>query len=168
MKTLLGIILTLLAAGACAAQSPQSNTILAKQYRLTVVLSNLENQDLIQRFVFDVPVTPDYPGEAAMNLTSGLTGPAEIGSKQSLKCTDVHASPTGLATKFSYTMDSVSPESVPGSTEHLVSHFVFEKQVDLPLASPTEITDVKALKPLDEGHTPRPAPLQITVTATEL
>jgi hypothetical protein len=79
-----------------------------------------------------------------------------------------------VAAKVSYTMDSVSPEPMPGSSEHLVSHFVFEKEVDLPLAVATEITDTKSLKPLQplgDVHgepTPRPAPLQITVTATEL
>ncbi len=103
-----------------------------------------------------------------MNLSSGPTGEHENGAKQTLKCTDVHASKTGLAARVSYTMESVSPESMPGSTEHLVSRFVFEKQIELPLASPTEITDVRSLNPINGSGTPRPAPLRITVTATEL
>ncbi len=168
MKSILAIILTLSSAAACAAQSPQSNSIPAKHYRLTVVLANPQNQESTQRFVFDVPVTPDHPGQAEMNLTSGRTGQAEIGPRQTLRCTDVHASPAGLAANISYTIDSVSPEPLPGSTEHMVSHFVFEKEIDLPLASPTEITNINSLKPLDGSQTPRPAPLQITVTATEL
>lgn len=168
LKSILGVILALSAAGICAAQSQQSGGMAAKHYRLTVVLANPQNQDQSQRFVFDVPVTPDHPGQAEMNLASGPTGQAEMGPKQTLKCTAVHASKIGLAANVSYTMDSVSPEPMPGSTEHLVSHFVFEKQVDLPLASPTEITDMKSLRPIDGKRTPLAAPIQITVTATEI
>ncbi len=168
LKNVLGIILTLSAAGVYAAQSPQPNAIAAKHYRLTILLSNPQNQASSQRFVFDVPVAPDHPGQAEMNLTSGPIGQAGISPKQTFKCTEVHASQTGLAANVSYTMDSVSPEPVPGSKEHLVSHFIFEKQVDLPLGSAIEITDVKKLKPIDGSQTPRPAPLRITVTATAL
>jgi hypothetical protein len=168
LNGILGMILVLSAAGVCGAQGTQSNGVAAKHYRLTVVLSNPQNQESSQRFVLDVPVMPDRPGQAEMNLTTGATGHAETGPKQTLRCTDVHASETGLAANVSYTVDSVSPEPIAGSTEHLISHFVFEKQIDLPLASPTEITDVKALKPIDGSQTPRPAPLQITVTATAL
>ena len=124
-----------------------------------------------QRFVFDVPVKPDQPGTAEMSLRSGPTGNPDSDVQQSLKCIDVHASPIGLAATVSYKMVSVSPEPMPGSTEHLISQFVFEKQIDVPLAVTTEITEVKALKPLGgtQGELSRKAaPLKISVTATEL
>ncbi len=163
----------LCAAGLSGAQSPSTSTA-TKHYRLTVVLANPQNAATTQSFIFDVPVSANHAGQAEMNLSSGPADQAATAVRQSLKCTEVHASPAGLAAKVSYTIDSVSPEPMPGSTEHLVSHFVFEKQVDLPLAVATDITDIKSLKPLQplgdtQGETsPRPAPLQITVTATEL
>jgi len=173
MKRILSATLVLCAAGLCGAQSPSTSTV-AKHYRLAVVLANPQNAAATQSFVFDVPVSAGHSGQAEMNLTSGPADQAETAVRQTLKCTGVHASQSGVAAKVSYTMESVSPEPMPGSSEHLVSHFVFEKEVDLPLAVATEITDTKSLKPLQplgDVHgepTPRPAPLQITVTATEL
>jgi hypothetical protein len=173
LKSILAATLTLCTVTLCGAQSP-SPTAAAKHYRLTVVLSDAQDKSAAQSFVVDVPVSADHTGQAEMNLVSGPTDQAENAVRQTFKCTGVHASQTGLAAKISYVMDSVSPEPVPGSSEHLVSHFVFEKQIDLPLAVATAITDTKSLKPLQplgnaQGEpTRRPAPLQITVTATEL
>ncbi len=173
MNRVVAATLVLCTTAFCGAQSPSTSTV-GKHYRLTVVLANPQNKAATQSFVFDVPVSADYSGQAEMNLSSGPADQAETAVRQTLRCTGIHVSQTGLAAKVSYTMDSVSPEPMTGSTEHLISHFVFERQVDLPLAVATEVTDTKSLKPLQSlgdaqvKPVPRPAPLQITVTATEL
>jgi hypothetical protein len=88
--------------------------------------------------------------------------------QQTLRCTEVRLSPTGLAAKVAFSMDSVSSEPLPGSDEPLHSQLTFERQIDVVLAKPTRITQEMHALPLSKGDNKPPAPPQITVTATEI
>jgi hypothetical protein len=174
-------VFALCAAGICAAQpaitatqTPQTST---KHFRLTFVLTypqqdQKQAQQASQVFVLDVPVMPDHPGMSGMNLASGSVGQSEGSVQQSLQCSNVRESATGLAANVSFAMDSVPSKRIPGTTEPVHSRAAFQRQVDLELGKPMQITGELHRVPLRKGDpipsdTPSSAP-QITLTATEL
>jgi hypothetical protein len=165
------LMLTLYAAAACTAQVPiataQSSTP-ARHFRLTFVLSYPQDQKPSQSFVLDVPVRPDRPGTANMSGAAGSTGEIDGIVKQTLRCSEVRLSPTGLTAKVAFSIDSVSSEPLPGSDEPLHNQLTFERQIDVVLAKPTRITEEMHSLPLSKGVKKPLAPPQITVTATEI
>ena len=175
-------LFALCSAGICAAQPAVTTTQIpqtpTKHFRLTFVLTYAQKQaqkqvqQASQVFVLDVPVMPDHPGISGMNLASGSVGQLEGSVQQSLQCTDVRESATGLAANIYYTADSISNKRIPGLTEPVHNRAAFQQQVNLELGKPTQITGELHRVPLSKGDalppdTPSSAP-QITVTATEL
>lgn len=173
-------VFALCAAGICAAQatatappSPQTPT---RHFRLAFVLTYPQGQQQTQQpsqsFVLDVPVEPDHPGISGMNLASGSVGQLEGSVQQSLQCTDVRESATGLAANIYYTADSISSKRIPGLPEPVHSRAAFQRQVNLELGKPMQITGELHRVPLSKGDALPPDTLssapQITVTATEL
>jgi hypothetical protein len=151
-----------------AAQSTQPQP---KHYRLSFVLTYPQGQQPSETFVLNVPVTQGRPGMAGSSSASGLTGQQEGSVQESLQCTDVQESATGLAANVAFTLDSVG-EPIPGSTELRHHNMTFNRQIDLVLGKPTRITEelrVMQLGKGDGGHTAAPGPApQITVTAIEI
>ena len=165
-------ILILCGAGICLAQSNGLSKQAPKHYRLTFVLTYPQNQQPSQSFVLDVPVLADHPGMSGMSMASGPAGMVEGSMQENLQCTDVHASATGLAAKVNFVVDSVPSELLPGMTEPLHRHLVFERQIDVAIGKPTRITQEMHVQKLGKDTppalaTPPPAP-QITVTAVEI
>lgn len=104
-------------------------------------------------------------------MASGLTEEPNSVVQETLQCTDVQKSATGLEAKVSFSMDSIG-QPLPNSSEPLHHNLTFNRQIDVELGKTTRITDemhVKPLKPGDEAYTKTlpPAP-QITVTAAAL
>jgi hypothetical protein len=169
-------VFVLCTAGICAAQSKVTTTQPAqttpKHFRLTFVLTYPQDGQPSQSFVLDVPVTRERSGMSSMSLAAGPTGQLEGSMQESLQCTDVHESSTGLAAKVAFSMHSVSSEPLPNSTEPLHHQLTFERQVDLVLGKPTPITEQMHVIPLGKENKPLsntpPAAPQITVTAIEL
>jgi hypothetical protein len=169
-------ILALCAVGSCAAQTsttatqPVQNAV--KHFRLIFVLSYPETQQPSQSFALDIPVTKSRPGESIMGVAAGSSGQEEGRVRESLQCTNVHQSVTGLAAKVSFAMNSVSPEALPGSTEAVHHNLTFEQQIDVALGTPTLITRPMHRIPLKKGDEvyakSLPEAPQITVTATEI
>lgn len=168
-------VLAMCAAGVCAAQTPVTTAQPVgdhtKHFRLTFVLTYPEGDQTPQSLVLDVPVLRDRPGMTGMSMASGSTGQTEGSITQTLQCTDVHESSTGLAAKVSFVAGSVSP-APSGSTEPRHHQLTFERQIDVLLAKPTRITEQMhrtALKPGDEALAAQlPPAAQITVTAIEM
>lgn len=174
-------LFALCSAGICAAQpavtTTQAPQTPAKHFRLTFVLTypqkdQKQMQQASQVFVLDVPVRPDHPGISGMNLASGSVGQLEGTVQQSLQCTDVRESANSLEANISFSMDSISDKHIPGMSEPVHNRAVFQRQINLELGKPTQITGELHKIPLSKGgaippDTPSSAP-QITVTATEL
>ena len=175
MIKLYAALLTLCTAPLCAAQSSVAAAQTApKHFRLTFVLSYPKGEQPSQSFVLDVPVTNGRMGMSGVNSAAGLTGQVEGSVQESLQCTDVQESATGLAARVSFDMDSVR-KPMPGSTEPVHSHLAFNRQIDLVLGKPTLITQEmhrRALRPLGKGNDgvagAPPAAPEITVTAIEM
>lgn len=164
----------LCAAGVCAAQTPAvtpSTPVSIKHFRLTFVLTYPQGQPA-QSMVLDVPVAPDHPGMSGMTSAAGLTGQVDGSVQQSLQCTDVHQSETGLAAAVTFAMDSVTKAPPSYSAEPLHHNLSFDRKIDLVLGKPTRITGDMQIKPLRKGDEAIPSSLpaapQITVTAVEL
>ena len=165
-------LLTLCMAGVCSAQlSTATAQTQAKHYRLTFVLSYGQGQQPSQTFVLDVPVTQDRAGMAGTSTVSGLTGDPAGNAQESLECTEVRESATGLAANVAFSMDSVVAP-LPGSAEPRHRNLTFRRQVDLVLGTPTRITEEMHVIPLGKGDAADSAKLppaaQITVTAVAI
>jgi hypothetical protein len=161
----------LCAAGVCAAQTPAATPSI-KHFRLTFVLTYPQGQQSAQSIVLDVPVAPDHPGTSGMTSAAGITGQVDGSVQQSLQCTDVHESETGLAAAVTFAMDSVAKDPPPYSAEPLHHNLSFDRKIDLVLGKPTRITGDMQIEPLRKGDEAIPnrlaAPPQITVTAVEM
>ena len=175
MKTMFAVALSLYAAGACAAQSSAGTApngdAAPKHYRLTFILTYPQSQQPSQSFVLDVPVAVGRPGVSILSAAEGPDGQIAGSVQKLIRCTDVHASANGLAAKVDFVIGSASAP-LPGSTEPVHHQMTFEKQIDVPLATPTRITNEMHMVSLRKGDpvpaaTQPPAP-QITVTAVEL
>ena len=165
-------LLTLCMAGVCSAQlSTATAQTQAKHYRLTFVLSYGQGQQPSQTFVLDVPVTQDRAGMAGTSTVSGLTGDPAGNAQESLECTEVRESATGLAANVAFSMDSVVAP-LPGSAEPRHRNLTFRRQVDLVLGTPTRITEEMHVIPMGKGDAADSAKLppaaQITVTAVAI
>ncbi len=162
---------------AAALASAQMNTIPAttatKHYRLTFVLA-YPNGQRPQSYSVDVPVAAGQPGIATITMASGSTASTQATAQQTIQCTDVHESPTGLAASVSIAMDSEPSAPLPGSSEPIHHHLQFNKKFDVALDQPTRISEQMHFMKLNKGvatEAPMPssaAPTQIKVTATEL
>lgn len=167
-------LITLCAIGICAQSSmavAQSAQTQPKHYRLTFVLSYTQGKQPSQTIVLDVPVTHGRSGMAATTVLSGLAGEPEGNLQESLQCTDVQESATGLAAKVVFSVDSMG-QPLPGSEEPRHHNLTFNRQIDVALGTPTRITEELHVIPLGKtgaayANTLPPAP-QITVTAVEM
>jgi hypothetical protein len=161
--------LTLCTAGFCAAQPAVHAG--PKHFRLTFVLTYPQGHQPSQSFVLDVPVTQERSGTSGLNVTAGLTGQTEGSIQESLQCTDVKESATGLAGKVTFSMDTLM-EPAPNSTEPRHRQLTFDRKVDLVLGKPTRITKEMRKIPLRKGDealpNTLPLPPQITVTAIQM
>jgi hypothetical protein len=158
-------------AGMCAAPhaiaQTQHQVTQLTRYRLTFTISDPQQHNAPQSFVLDVPVSPDHPGTSSLSVSTGLTGQEEGSVEQTLQCTDVHASATGLAAKVAFTMHTVL-HPLPNSNEPLHRQMNFDRSVDLSLGKPTRLTGDGHVKPLKPSDLSSPAPPQITVMVTKL
>ena len=168
----------------CAAQSPappfHSETASAptRHFRLNFVLTypdsvaGSRNQHASQTLSVDVPVQSNHPSAATIATLAGEDGRPETTLQQTLKCTDVHLTSTGLAAQVTLVADSVTRPTPASLSEPIHHALTFTRKVDVALKTPTTITNemkLTSLKPGDEklGVHPPPAP-QITLTVTEL
>ncbi len=176
LKTLATV--TLCCGAICAAQSTPSaapqTAATARYFRLSFLLTypdaHSEAQPESQTLTVDVPVADGHPGVAAMSTLTGEAGTSQNSRAQTLKCTDVHRTLTGLAVQITFLADSVTLST--GAAEPRQGDLTFSRQVDVALRTPTTITNrlkLTYLKPGDEklGTHPASAP-QITLTVTEL
>jgi len=165
-------LLTLCMTGFCAAQLPAAAAqTQAKHYRLTFVLSYGQGQQPSQTFVLDVPVTQDRAGVAGTSTVSGLTGDPAGNAQETLECTEVRESATGLAANVAFSTNSIVAP-LPGSREPQHRNLTFRRQVDLALGTPTRITEEMHVIPLGKDGAAYaaklPAAPQIMVTAVAL
>jgi hypothetical protein len=151
------------------AQSAQSAP---KHYRLTFVLTYPEGKQPSQSLVLDVPVSAERAGISGMNLATGLTGQVEGSVQESLQCTEVKESATGLAVKVAFTMDSVTTDPLLSATEPVHHQMNFDRSIDLILGKPTRITEEMQRRVLGKTDpavaNALPAAPQITVTAVAM
>ncbi len=169
-------VFALCAAGVWTAQPSmalaQSAQSAPKHYRLTFVLSYPEGKQPSQSLVLDVPVSAERAGMSGMNLATGLTGQVEGSVQESLQCTEVKESATGLAAKVVFTRDRVTSDPLLSATEPIHHQLNLDRSVDLVLGKPTRITEEmkrRALGKTDPAVVSAlpPAP-QITVTAVAM
>jgi hypothetical protein len=169
-------VFALCVAGVWAAQPPtavaQSAQSASKHYRLTFVLTYPEGTHAPQSLVLDVPVSSERAGMSGMSLATGLTGQVERSVQESLQCTDVKESETGLAAKVTFTMETVTSEPALSATEPIHHQLNFDRSVDLVLGKPTRITEEMQRRVLGKTDptvaNALPAAPQITVTAVEM
>jgi hypothetical protein len=166
------MMLALCAAGSMAAAQSTPKPTPARHFRLSFVLTYPDSKQPSQTFVMDVPVLPGRPGTSSLNLSSGATGQVEGTTRESLQCTDVHESATGLAAKVNFTIETVAEDHLPDTDEPIHNQLTFERQIDLVLGKPARITEDMHARPLKQGDEALmplpPVPPQITVTATEI
>jgi hypothetical protein len=174
MKKLGTLSALLFAAGIGSAQmKPASATTTAKHYRLTFVL-NYPNGKGPQSYSVDVPVASGQPGVAIISMASGSTGNSQATAQQTIQCTDVHESPTGLAASVSIVMDGEPSAALPDSSEPVHHHLQFNQRFDVALDRPTRISEEMHYMKLNHGVAtevpvpPSAAAPQITVMATEI
>ena len=165
-------LLTLCMTGFCAAQLPAATAqTQARHYRLTFVLSYGQGQQPSQTFVLDVPVTQDRAGMAGTSTVSGLSGDPAGNVQESLECTGVRESATGLSANVAFSMNSIAAPQT-GSREPRDRNLTFKRRVDLALGTPTRITEEMHVIPLGKDSAAYaaklPAAPQITVTAVAL
>jgi hypothetical protein len=169
------LFLVLCASGICVAQSStgiaQSAQFQPKHFRLTFVVTYLSGQQPSQSLMLDVPVIPGRPGVSSMALTSGTAGHEEGSVQENLRCAEVRESAVGLSADVTFTIDRISQEPLPGTSEPVHNQMTFQKKIDLVLGETTLITEAAHAKPLgangSEQPNALPAPPQITVTAVE-
>jgi len=104
-----------------------------------------------------------------MILLSSPEGQAENAVEESLRCSNVRLTPTGVAVSVEFTADSTSG-SLAGSIEPVHHHLTFNRKFEVAFGKPTPITKPMHLISLHNGNQdePRviPASPQISVTAT--
>lgn len=170
------VALTLGLAVTCAAQPSLNNEPSAqtpsKQFRLTFMLTYPEGHHAMQSLVLEVPVGRDQPGIAKMTLSSGSMGQVEGSVAESLQCSDVHETATGLAAEVTFTMDRITPDGIGHSGEPLHHQLTFERKVDLVPGKETRITEPMHRVPLRAGDPVLPdtvsGPPQISVLVVAL
>lgn len=168
---LLAYVLAITSAG--MAQTP-SNAVQVgvKHYRLTFVVTTGQNSAVEQSFTLDVPVSPGGSGAAKIDLVSGSTGDAQSLIQQSLECSGVHPSATGLHVDIAMQSDREAP-AVVGVVSARHQHGEFQRKVDLELGKPTVVTNEMHAIPLGDtdpalaAALAPPAP-KITVTAVAI
>lgn len=155
------------------AQTPSQNSdLVTKHYRLTIVVDSGQGEAGKQSFVLDVPVTPGKMGAARADLISGSDGDGQSVVQELFRCSNVHASATGLALDIAMQSDREAP-AIPGVISARHQHGQFQRTVDLQLGKPTQVTEGMHIRVL--GNTDpalaaalkQPAPT-ITVTAEAL
>ena len=164
--SLLAVSLTSLA----TAQTPVA-TAEAKHYRLNVVVSLVRDSTTDQSFTLDVPVGPKGNGAAKISLISGDSSDASSLVQQTLECSDVHASATGLHINMAMQSDREAA-AIPGIVSSRHQHGDFQRQLDIALGTPTVVTNEMVLTPLgdtDPALAAKLAPrLKITITAVAI
>ncbi len=168
----LAMALVLGTTAVCVAQTPSTVSEKAvKHYRLTFVITDAQGKSVPQSFLLDVPVAPGRTGISKISMVSGMNGDAQTIVQQTLECSNVHSSATGLAMDIAMESDREAPAVAGVSARH--QHGVFQRKVDLVLGKPTVVTNQMHVIPLGKMDPATaaailpPAP-QITVTAVEL
>ena len=78
-----------------------------------------------QSFTLDVPVGPKRNGAAKISLVSGDTGDASSLVQETLQCSDVHVSDTGLHINIAMQSDREAP-AIPGIVSSRHQHGDFQ------------------------------------------
>lgn len=167
------ISLTLGIAAICSAQTstPRSPSMQPAQrhVRLTFVLTYPQGTQPSQTFALDVPVSGEAPGTASMILFSSPEGQPQNAVEESLRCSDVRFTPTGVAASVEFTTSSISG-SLTGSTEPVHHRLMFNKKFEVAFGKATPITQPMRLISLHNGNQTDarivPASPNISVTAT--
>ncbi len=104
-----------------------------------------------------------------MSLVSGLAGQSTGSVEESLQCTEVRESATGLAAKIVFAMHTQVDENLSEPIHHQLN---FNREIDVALGSPTRITEEMHHIPLGKSSeayaNALPAAPAITVTAEKL
>ena len=167
----LASLLAISSASLANAQAPGINPEV-KHYRLTVVVSLGQVSPVEQSFTLDVPVGPKGNGAAKISLVSGDTNDASSVVQQTLECSDVHVSATGLHINMAMQSDREAP-AIPGVVSSRHQHGDFNRQLDIALGTPTVVTSEMVLTPLGDtdpalaAKLAPPAP-KITITAVAI
>ena len=165
------VILMVGLVGTCGLESgaAQSAQPAPKYYRLTFVLTYPGGQPS-QSLAVDVPVTTARPGTSSINMVTG-SGQGEGSVSESIRCTEVRESPTGLAAAVAFTMEQVTTGAAAHLDEPLHRQVTVNRHLDLVLGKATPIIDTSKLKLLpqmageESSDNKTPAPPEITVTA---
>ncbi|WP_446742972.1 hypothetical protein [Silvibacterium acidisoli] len=167
----IGAALFLCAAATAAAYAQTSTPLQPKHYRMVFVVSNAAESESPQTLTLDVPVSSERRGMAQTSMSSMLTEKPDSAAQETLQCTDVQESSTGLSARVAFSADSTSQARLV-SGEPIHSNLVFNKLIDVKLNTPTVITEPMRRMSLHQGvavpgKDESPAP-QITVTVTEI
>jgi hypothetical protein len=122
--------------------------------------------------VLDVPVSAERAGMSGLTLATGLARQVEGSVQESIQCSDVRESATGLAAKVAFTINSVTSEPLISSTEPIHHQLNFERSIDIVVGKPTRISEEMQRRVLGKTDpsfaNALPIAPQITVTAVEM
>lgn len=167
------LILALATSTVGLAQSPaQASGSATTHYRLMFVIDSGQGEAGKQSFMLDVPAVPGKMGAASVSLLSGSKGDPQSVVQQTVECTDVHPTATGLALHVAMQSDREAP-AIPGLVSARHSHGEFQRTVDLEIGKPTVVTQEMHYRVLGNTDPALAAKLRqpsptITVTAEAL